>query len=82
MPAVERTLEVDTEVMLALVDAICKGISFVAAAAEALREVKGDSFALLSSHHAGLILATANGSMYVASDEHSSSACLRPSEAS
>ena len=37
MPAVERNLEVDTEVMLALVERnLRKGFSFVAAAAEAL----------------------------------------------
>lgn len=73
MPQEAREFEVDTEVMLALVARqLGQGATLAQATAAAMREIRGaNSFALMSAAHDGIVLATANGSMFLASDEAS-----------
>lgn len=71
----KREFEVDTEVLLALVARqIRHGCALADAVSVGMRELKGaNSIALMSSGHDGVILATANGSMFLA---HEASAGL------
>lgn len=70
MPSASREFEVDTEVVLALLERQLEtGSGFVAASISAMRELQGaNSIALMSEDYDGLVLATANGSMFVAHD--------------
>ncbi len=67
LPAARREFEVDTEVLLALTQTeLDNGAGFVAAVATGMRSIKGaNSVALMSADHDGLVLATANGSMFL-----------------
>ena len=70
LPKARREFEVDTEAALALVEQQLEtGSGFVAATTFAMREIEGaNSIALMSADHDGLVLATANGSMFLSHD--------------
>ncbi|MDP2809117.1 MAG: hypothetical protein Q8O34_03105 [Rhodocyclaceae bacterium] len=71
MPDEARQFEVDTEVLLALVSRLIRsGQGLADAVGAAMRDLKGaNSIALMSSAHDGLMLATANGSMFLAHEQ-------------
>lgn len=70
MPESRREFEVDTEVLLALTESrLGSGKGLVASVNEAMNAIKGaNSVAVMSSAHDGLVLATANGSMFLCHD--------------
>ena len=70
MPLTKREFEVDTEVVLALLQQrLESGAGFVAAATSVMSDLQGaNSIALMSIDHDVLVLATANGSMFLAHD--------------
>src|SRR5438552_18905224 len=67
MPGVQRHFEVDTEVVLALCNRrLTTARGLVDALAHTMRDLQGaNSIALMSAGHDGIVLATANGSMFV-----------------
>lgn len=71
LPDEQREFEVDTEVLLALVARQMRnGCGLSDSVSAGMRELKGaNSIALMSSRYDGLVLATANGSMFLAHDE-------------
>jgi hypothetical protein len=73
MPEATRRFEVDTEAVLALLEQQLETCSnFITASARAMRELQGaNSIALMSRDYDGLVLATANGSMFIAHDVNS-----------
>ncbi len=71
LPDEQREFEVDTEILLALVARQMRnGCGLSDSVSAGMRELKGaNSIALMSSRYDGLVLATANGSMFLAHDE-------------
>jgi len=67
-PDLKREFEVDTEVILSLVDRYCQqGLPLVDATLATFRHLQGaNSIVLLANDRSGLILATTNGSLYYA----------------
>ena len=70
MPSATREFDVDTEVVLALLqERLASGGGFGQAAANTMGELQGaNSIALISADHDTLVLATANGSMFLVND--------------